>query len=169
MRRASRLGKMMDRRTEVRLARTEQRWQFLLRSSFPVTKYLVGGYGQICRDRRGQRGMIGMLALVLAASAMGAICESQTTVRSHSVVRHNVSWDSLGKDERDSMPLGNGDLAANVWTEQDGDLVLLVAKSDAYTEMGKLVKLGRVRLHFVPQLFSANQTFSQTLRLDRGD
>jgi alpha-L-fucosidase 2 len=110
-----------------------------------------------------------MLVLVLAASAMSAACEGQTAARSHSVARQNVSWDSLGRDERDSMPLGNGDLAANVWTEQNGDLVLLVAKSDAYTEMGKLVKLGRVRLHFAPQLFSANQTFSQTLRLDRGD
>lgn len=24
------------------------------------------------------------------------------------------------------MPIGNGDLAANVWTEQNGDLVLLL-------------------------------------------
>jgi len=30
---------------------------------------------------------------------------------------NDVKWTTLGKDENDSMPIGNGDLAANVWTE----------------------------------------------------
>jgi hypothetical protein len=29
----------------------------------------------------------------------------------------DVTWTSLGQNESDSMPIGNGDLAANVWTE----------------------------------------------------
>jgi hypothetical protein len=65
------------------------------------------------------------------------------------------------------MPLGNGDLAANAWTEQNGDLVLLLAKSDAYTEAGKLVKLGRVRIHMTPSVLAAGRSFTQALRLDR--
>jgi hypothetical protein len=48
------------------------------------------------------------------------------------VIANDVKWTSLGRSENDSMPIGNGDLAANVWTEQNGDLVLLVAKSDAW-------------------------------------
>jgi hypothetical protein len=64
------------------------------------------------------------------------------------------------------MPIGNGDLAANVWTEQNGDLVLLVAKSDAWTEIGKLVKLGRVRIHLTPNPFVNASEFTQTLRLE---
>ena len=32
---------------------------------------------------------------------------------------NDVTWDALGTDENSSMPLGNGDLALNVWTEQN--------------------------------------------------
>ncbi len=60
---------------------------------------------------------------------------------------NDVVWTTLGANEKDAMPLGNGDLAANVWTEANGDVVLLVAKADAWTETDTLVKLGRVRVH----------------------
>ncbi|HTR42209.1 MAG TPA: DUF5703 domain-containing protein [Pseudomonadales bacterium] len=81
---------------------------------------------------------------------------------------NNVTWATLGKDENDSMPIGNGDLAANVWTEQNGDLVVLVAKSDAWTETGKLVKLGRVRIKLDPNPFIGAADFLQTLKLESG-
>src|SRR3974390_593886 len=63
---------------------------------------------------------------------------------------NDVTWNSLGKNENDSMPIGNGDLAANVWTESNGDIVLLLAKSDAWTETGQIVKLGRGRIKLSP-------------------
>jgi alpha-L-fucosidase 2 len=84
------------------------------------------------------------------------------------VASNDVKWAALGQNENDSMPIGNGDLAANVWTEQNGDLVLLVSKSDAWTEMGKLVKLGRVRIHLAPNPFVNAADFTQTLRLEDG-
>src|ERR1041384_6565736 len=62
------------------------------------------------------------------------------------VASNDVIWKTLGRNENDSMPIGNGDLAANAWTEQNGDVLLLLAKADAWTELGKLVKLGRVRI-----------------------
>jgi len=85
------------------------------------------------------------------------------------IIRANdVTWPGLGTNENNSMPLGNGDLAANVWTEPNGDLVLLVAKSDAWTEMGKLVKLGRVRIHLSPNPFVGAADVTQTLKLEDG-
>jgi alpha-L-fucosidase 2 len=81
---------------------------------------------------------------------------------------NDVTWTTLGQNENDSMPIGNGDLAANVWTEQNGDLVLLVAKDDAWTELGKLVKLGRVRIQLSPNPFVGAANFSQVLRLEDG-
>ena len=81
---------------------------------------------------------------------------------------NNVIWPELGHNENDSMPIGNGDLAANVWTEQNGDLVMLVAKADSWTELGKLVKLGRVRVQLTPNPFVGEARFSQTLRLEDG-
>jgi hypothetical protein len=79
---------------------------------------------------------------------------------------NDVTWTELGRNENDSMPIGNGDLAANVWTEQNGDLVLLVAKADAWSELGKLDKLGRVRLHFAPNPFVGASDFKQVLHLE---
>jgi len=79
---------------------------------------------------------------------------------------NDVKWTTLGQNENDSMPVGNGDLAANVWTEQNGDIVLLVAKADAWTELGKLVKLGRVRIQLNPNPFAGAADFTQILRLE---
>jgi hypothetical protein len=103
------------------------------------------------------------------AFCAAVLCVVDTQAAEHSFVTANdVKWATLGRDENDSMPIGNGDLAANVWTEQNGDLVLLVAKSDAWTEMGKLVKLGRVRIQLTPNPFAKAAGFSQTLRLEDG-
>jgi alpha-L-fucosidase 2 len=81
---------------------------------------------------------------------------------------NDVTWTEPGHNENDSMPIGNGDLAANVWTEQNGDLMLLVAKADAWTELGKLVKLGRVRVKIAPNPFAGAAGFQQILRLEKG-
>jgi len=78
----------------------------------------------------------------------------------------DVTWTTLGHDENDSMPIGNGDVAANVWTEANGDLVLLVSKSDAWTELNKLVKLGRIRIHFTPNPFPNAGELKQSLHLE---
>src|ERR1700744_1407434 len=81
---------------------------------------------------------------------------------------NDVTWTSLGTNENDSMPIGNGDLAANVWTVQNGDLVLLVAKTDALTEWGKLVKLGPIRVKLTPNPFVGTTNFTQVLHLEDG-
>jgi hypothetical protein len=79
---------------------------------------------------------------------------------------NDLTWTEMGRNENDSMPIGNGDLAANAWTEQNGDLVLLVAKSDAWSELGKLDKLGRVRIHLAPNPFVGASGFQQVLHLE---
>src|SRR5579859_2675469 len=84
------------------------------------------------------------------------------------VAPHDVVWNTFGTNENDSMPIGNGDLAVNVWTEQNGDIVLLLAKADSWTEMGKLVKLGRVRIKLAPSPFVGTSNFAQTLAMEKG-
>ena len=75
------------------------------------------------------------LVLGLLAAALLLIvsppAQSQTTSAGAYPLRDDVTWTTLGSSDEDSMPVGNGDIAANVWTEQNGDLVLLIAKSDA--------------------------------------
>ena len=101
------------------------------------------------------------LQIFLAAMGLSAL-------ESNFAGQNDVTWHILGTNENDSMPIGNGDLAANVWTEQNGDLVLLVAKADAWTELGKLVKLGRVRIQWNPNPFAGATNFTQVLRLENG-
>jgi alpha-L-fucosidase 2 len=106
--------------------------------------------------------------LILVTCAAGPCIPALRAAGNAFVTANDVVWTTLGHDENDSMPIGNGDLAANVWTEQNGDLVLLVAKSDAWTEMGKLAKLARVRIRLTPNPFVDESDFKQTLRLEDG-
>ena len=78
---------------------------------------------------------------------------------------YNVIWDSPSRDSSGSMPLGNGDIGLNVWVEADGDLLLLIAKYDAWDENSISLKLGRIRIKLTPNPFKTGETFRQTLRL----
>ncbi len=77
--------------------------------------------------------------------------------------QYSVTWDSPGKSYKDSMPIGNGDVGLNIWTEENGDVVFLIDKTDAWTENGQLVKLGRVRVKFDASPFKAGPLFRQIL------
>src|SRR4051812_25639876 len=80
--------------------------------------------------------------------------------------RYNVIWNSPSKDVSGSMPLGNGDLGLNVWVEeQSGDVLLLIAKSDAWDENSINLKLGRVRISFRPNAIRDCEKFQQLLDL----
>jgi len=85
--------------------------------------------------------------------------------------KYNVVWDSPSKDYNGSMPIGNGDLAANVWVEPTGDLIFYLSKSDSWTggrPDPELVKLGRVRVRLDKPLFQEGATFRQELDLKTG-
>ena len=105
-----------------------------------------------------------MVALLMVATAFLSLSIAQGNGSPPSDGR-SVAWDTLGTSENDSMPVGNGDLAANVWTEQNGDLVLLVAKPDAWSELGKLDKLARIRIHLSDNPFLQAKNFSQSLNI----
>jgi hypothetical protein len=87
----------------------------------------------------------------------------------HDPSAYNVTWDTLGSDFNDSMPIGNGDIGFNVWTEKTGDIVLLAGKTDAYSENGQLLKLGRIRIKLSPNPFLSATSFTQTLNVARGE
>ena len=81
----------------------------------------------------------------------------------------DVVWDTPSEGSAGSMPLGNGDLAANVWAEPNGDVCLYLSKSDAWSEVGRLLKLGRLRVRLSPCPFGPGATFRQALRLQTGE
>jgi alpha-L-fucosidase 2 len=107
-----------------------------------------------------------IVGLGLSISCLGTVVAQAS--ENPFVAINDVTWTTLSQNENDSMPIGNGDLAANFWTEQNGDLVMLVAKADSWSEMGKLVKLGRVRIQLTPNPFVGAANFKQVLRLEDG-
>ena len=86
----------------------------------------------------------------------------------NAIDRYNVVWDSPSKDYSGSMPIGNGDVAANVWVEPNGDLIFYVAKSDAWSAAHELLKLGRIRVTMSPSLVVEDTRFRQELDLATG-
>ena len=73
-------------------------------------------------------------------------------------------WTNHANRAADSIPAGNGDIGINVWTEDNGDLLLYLSKTDAFDEHGRLLKLGRLRVNFSPAI----QTTPQELKLRDG-
>jgi alpha-L-fucosidase 2 len=82
--------------------------------------------------------------------------------------RYTVVWNSPSDDYNGSMPIGNGDLAANVWIEPNGDLLFYLSKSDAWSSGQELLKLGRVRVRLHKPLVREGGVFKQELDLKTG-
>jgi len=84
------------------------------------------------------------------------------------MARYPVVWDSPSHDATGSMPIGNGDLGANVYVVENGDLFLLLGKTDAFDWQGNVCKTGRVRVRMNPNPFAQGQPFKQVLDIVHG-
>ena len=100
------------------------------------------------------------LVVLLLASLILSACGSE-------VSNYDLVWDSPSADASGSMPIGNGELGANVWVEPNGDLVFYMSRTDCWSETGELYKLGRIRMSFTPSIVSGDD-FSQILNLADG-
>ncbi len=98
--------------------------------------------------------------------ALMVVVGTQVVADNYSPSRYNVVWDAPSVDSSGSMPLGNGDIALNVWTEPSGDLLFYIAKTDAWDAYGDFVKVGKVRVSFDPPL--SKESFRQELSLVGG-
>lgn len=99
-------------------------------------------------------------ALVLAASAASAAPPD--------LDRYDLVWSTPSGSAAGSMPIGNGTFGANVWVDERGDLLLLLSRTDAWSETDRLLKLGRVRIHLDPSPFTPGAPFTQRLKLSDG-
>jgi len=102
--------------------------------------------------------------LVLFASLIAINAQAQKKT----LKDYNISWATPGINSQGSMPLGNGDIGINAWVESNGDLVFYLAKTDAWSENGQLLKLGKIRVALTPNPFN-DKTFLQELRLPTGE
>jgi hypothetical protein len=91
------------------------------------------------------------------------------TEQVHAANLPDVVWDSPSENSTGSMPLGNGETGLNVWAQSDGSVVFYVSRTDSWSEVARLLKLGRVRVKLSPNPFGEGRSFKQTLRLRSGD
>ena len=82
--------------------------------------------------------------------------------------RYNVVWTTPSKNAAGSMPIGNGEVGLNVWVEENGDLLFYIARTDAWSECNRLLKLGRIRVSLSPNPFAKGKPFRQELKLRDG-
>ncbi|RXG32207.1 DUF5703 domain-containing protein [Leeuwenhoekiella marinoflava] len=76
-------------------------------------------------------------------------------------------WDTQSKNSSESMPLGGGDIGANVWVEK-GNLYFYFSRSGTFDEHNTLLKLGRVKISLNPNPFKNQEGFQQKLNLKEG-
>lgn len=81
-----------------------------------------------------------------------------------------VTWQTPSHNSLGSMPIGNGDVGANVWATDDGAVHLYLSKTDAWDESMRLLKLGELELAApeAPLASWVSEGFAQTLDLERG-
>src|ERR1700745_2720255 len=110
------------------------------------------------------------LGLLVLSCLPGLAAGLPTDVLSQ-LTNYNVTWTSPSTNgSPGSMPIGNGDITANLWVENNGgDLMMYIGKSDSWSEGTRLLKIGRTRMHFTPNPFAAGMPFSQTLDLYHGE
>lgn len=79
-----------------------------------------------------------------------------------------LKWNTPSQDAAGAIPIGNGDLGAGVWMEPNGDVLLLIGKTDAWDEHSRLCKLGKLRIRTEPALYAPGQLFEHGLDLGTG-
>lgn len=78
---------------------------------------------------------------------------------------YRIKWDSQSKNSSDSMPVGGYNIGTNVWVE-DNDLLLYMQQSGWFDENNSMLKFGRLRIQFTPNVFA--ESFSQELIYEDG-
>ena len=115
--------------------------------------------------------LLNSLFLLLASTGMASAVSKAEDKKKDALDRCNVVWTSPSNDYNGSMPIGNGDIGANVWVEPTGDLIFYLSKTDAWSGGGpdpELLKLGRFRVRLDKPLFQEGAAFRQELDLKTG-
>ena len=113
------------------------------------------------------------IAAMLTSCSWTAQAQKSKTDFAKQLSSYDVVWNEPGKGSADSMPLGNGDIGLNVWTEPNGDLLFYIGKTDAWSEHPRadtgLMKVGMVRVSLSPSPYVAGKPLIQALKLHEAE
>ncbi len=80
----------------------------------------------------------------------------------------DVVWNSPSKDAAGSMPMGNGEVGINFWATSKGELHFYFSRSDSFSEVNRILKVGALRLALQPNPLVSGSDFLQSLSLHDG-
>ncbi len=75
------------------------------------------------------------------------------------IVDYAFEYFGVMKDAMQSLPIGNGDIGANVWLTDDGKIHFLISKTNAWSELSRLLKLAHIELSILPCPFKGGAQF----------
>jgi hypothetical protein len=81
------------------------------------------------------------------------------------MLKSDFIFNEPGNSDRDSLPIGNGDIGAMVWGEENGKVCLYISKTDSFSSALRLLKIGRVDINLDGGVFSF---ISQKLDIQNG-
>jgi hypothetical protein len=109
-----------------------------------------------------------MRKLTLLEYWMPLVFAATASAGSHWTEPYNVVWNTPSTNAAGSMPLGNGEIGINLWVEENGDLLFYISRSDSFSEIDRLLKVGEVRVSLLPNPFVPGAPFRQELKLSDG-
>lgn len=80
-----------------------------------------------------------------------------------------LEWSAPGENSSAALPLGNGQVAASVWTPSDSTISLYVSRIDALSEIGRILKLGRIDIRTTGVGAAEQVPFSERLSTASGE
>ena len=80
-----------------------------------------------------------------------------------SIDNYSFCYKGFMDDGIKSLPIGNGDIGANVWVSRNGDTHILVSKTDAWSELSRLLKVAHIVLKLTPNPFEGGADFKLSI------
>ena len=128
--------------------------------------------GTVTSVRGGAQSLLGNPPDQTSADWIVLVCKDRPSYRQRRarypswVDQYDVVWDSQSKNSSASMPVVGGNLGCNVWVENN-EILFYFSSPGARDENGSLMKFGRMRIRFEPDIFNQAE-FKQVLKLSNG-
>lgn len=88
--------------------------------------------------------------------------------RAQRVSDYDLVFHETGRDSWSSMPLGNGEISAQVWTDKEGKIQCYLATTDSRDGMDNPIKIGKLTIEFEPNILNEHSDYRETLLLEEG-
>jgi len=80
----------------------------------------------------------------------------------------NLKFTTPGTDSWSSLPLGNGEISAQAWTNAEGKIQFYFATTDSRDGMDNPIKIGKITVAFEPNILISGTDYREELLLNQG-